>query len=63
MNIVTPQQETLFEFSVGGSPRMSWIPFSKTFETSDVPMECEIVLTNTHTTDRLDFEKLSLVSP
>ena len=72
MNIVTPQQETLFEFSVGGVQPSSWIQFSKTFETSDVPMECKIVFTNNNPgkpdtsqswETRLDFEKLSLVSP
>lgn len=67
MNIVTPQQETLFEFSVGGDSSNAWRQFSKTFRTSDVPMECQIVFTNKNTSQpwmtRLDFEKLSIVSP
>jgi hypothetical protein len=73
MKVVTPQQQTLFEFSVKGYDEDSadhpdvWTQFSKTFRTADVPTECQIVLTNTHTsqpwTRRADFDSLGLVSP
>ena len=70
MKVVTPQQQTLFEFSVTGNASSgqpeSWAQFSKTFKTADVPMECQIVLSNTHGNDnwtrRVDFESLSLIS-
>ena len=71
MKVVTPQQHTLFEFSVkserppdGTSP---WSQFSKTFKTADVPMKCRIVLSNekigTAWWYRADFDSLNLVSP
>lgn len=73
MKVVTPQQQTLFEFSVKGYDEDSadhpdvWTQFSETFRTADVPMECQIVLTNMYTyqpwTHRADFDSLSLVSP
>lgn len=71
MKVVTPQQQTLFEFSVTGNADSgepdTWRQFSRTFKTADVPMECRIVLTNSHIgqpwTRRADFESLSLVSP
>lgn len=45
-----------------------WVPFSRTFKTGDVPMECQIVLSNERITTvawwyRVDFDSLSLVSP
>lgn len=73
MKVVTPQQQTLFEFSVKGYDEDSadhpdvWTQFSKTFRTADVPTECQIVLTNTHTglpwMRRAVFDLLGLVSP
>lgn len=73
MKVVTPQQQTLFEFSVKGYDEDStdkpdvWTQFSKTFRTADVPTECQIVLANMDTnhpwTHRADFDSLSLVSP
>lgn len=65
MKVVTPQQQTLFEFSAASLN--AWSQFSRTFKTADVPMECQIVLSNEITTDvwwrRVDFDSLSLVSP
>ena len=71
MKVVTPQQQTLFEFSVSGNAGSgdpnSWRQFSKTFKTDSVPMECQIVLSNPHAgsdwQDRVRFDSLSLVSP
>lgn len=67
MKVVTPQQQTLFEFIAKGDSERHWIPFGKTFKTDGVPMECQIVLTNTHSTagwsGRIEFDALSLVSP
>ena len=73
MKVITPQQQTLFEFSVKGWNEDSadhpdvWTQFSKTFRTADVPTECQIVLTNMNAnhpwTRRADFDSLSLVSP
>jgi hypothetical protein len=68
MKVVTPQQQTLFELR-GRSVinTTDWAPFSRTFKTGDVPMECQIVLSNKITTNawwrRADFDSLSLVSP
>lgn len=71
MKVITPQQQTLFDFSVSGNADSGdpdgWRQFSRTFKTADVPMECRIVLSNIHTsppwTRRADFDSLSLVSP
>ena len=71
MKVIKPQQQTLFEFSVTGyadsGDTESWRPFSKTFQTADVPMACRIVLSNDNTdtdeTSRADFDALSLISP
>ena len=68
IKVITPQQQTLFEFSVAGDfAADTYRQFSKTFKTADVPMECRIVLSNSHTgqpwTRRVDFDSLSLVSP
>ena len=71
MKVVTPQQQTLFEFSVKGYDENSnfgvWTQFSKTFRTADVPTECQIVLTNTNKGDdwrsSVMFDSFSLVSP
>lgn len=72
MKIVAPQQQTLFEFSVSylsdASDPDDWHQFSRTFKTADVPMECQIVLSNGVTGDSswwygAYFESFSLVSP
>lgn len=61
MKIVTPQQQTLFEFSTKSSDLNKYRQFSKTFNSTDMPMDCQIVLS----TDgrRVGFDSLSLVSP
>ena len=70
MKIVTPQQHTLFEFSVASknpSINSEWLQFSRTFKTADVPTGCQIVLSNEHKgsgwMDSAYFDSLSLVSP
>ena len=64
MKVVTPQQQILFELSNDGDHKGNWTPFSRTFKTGDVPMECQIVLSNKITTDVwAEFDSLSLVSP
>ena len=67
MKVVTPQQQTLFEFDVS-SNASEWFQFSKTFRSADVPMECQIVLTSSQTgaedwSFALYFNSISLVSP
>lgn len=64
MKIVTPQQPTLFEFNVKGDGK-SYRPFSKTFKSMDVPMECRITLLNDDVGEwwrEALFDTLSLVS-
>lgn len=67
MKIVTPQQQTLFEFNVKGITGSSneYVPFSKTFKSWDVPIECRIVLSNAAVGEwrRAFFDTLSLVNP
>ena len=68
MKVVTPQQQTLFEFNSNGSVATNgWLQFSKTVKTNDVPMECQIVLSNEHPGSIWQFsaffDSLSLVSP
>lgn len=72
MRVVTPQQQTLFEFGVEGfeqgSPDKQYKQFiSETFKTDDVPMECQIVLSNENVGQpwmrAVFFDSLSLVSP
>lgn len=66
MKIVTPQQQTLFEFSFDAGDDHSWHQFSKTFKSMDVPMECQIVLSNATVGQWYEhalFDSLSLVSP
>ena len=68
VKVVTPQQQTLFEFSVAGDIAADTCrQFSGTFKTADVPMECRIVLSDGHIsqsgTRRAGFDSLSLVSP
>nr|DAJ47249.1 MAG TPA: S-layer associated multidomain endoglucanase binding module, Glycosidase, Hydrolase.4A [Bacteriophage sp.] len=60
IKIVSPQQQTLFEFSVKGSSK--YIQFSKTFKSMDVPIECQITLSNDSGSERAFFNTLSLVS-
>lgn len=66
MKVVTPQQQTLFEFSVKTKADVNYHQFSKTFESWDVPMDCQIVLSNATVganTLLVGFDTLSLVSP
>lgn len=66
MKIVTPQQQTLFEFSAKGGGDNSYRQFSKTFESWDVPMDCQITLSNAAVGEwwsQAIFDTLSLVSP
>lgn len=66
MKIVTPQQQPLFEFNVKGITGSSskYVPFSKTFKSMDVPIECRITLSNVAVGEwkRVFFDSLSLVS-
>lgn len=66
MKVVTPQQQTLFEFNVKGVTGSSseYVPFSKTFKSWDVPIECRIVLSNVAVGEwkQAFFDTLSLVS-
>lgn len=68
MKVVTPQQQTLFEFNAVIPPANgTWHPFSRTFNTADVPTECQIVLSNASVGSdwqlAADFDSLSLVNP
>lgn len=66
MKIVTPQQQTLFEFSAEGGGNGTFRQFSKTFKSMDAPMECQITLSNTNVGEWWKyslFDTLSLVSP
>lgn len=66
MKIVTPQQQTLFEFSVNTGGDSTYHQFSKTFKSMDVPIECRIVLSNATVGQWYEhalFDSLSLVSP
>lgn len=69
MKVVTPQQQTLFEFGVDGFEQGSSDKqfISETVKTGDVPMECQIVLSNKNTGQpwmrAVFFDALSLVSP
>lgn len=66
MKIVTPQQQTLFECSFEGGGDDSYRQFSKTFKSMDVPVECQITLSNANvgqSWQRTVFDTLSLVSP
>lgn len=66
MKVVTPQQQTLFEFNVKGVTGSSseYVPFSKTFKSMDVPIECRITLSNVAVGEwkRAFFDTLSPVS-
>lgn len=66
MKVITPQQQTLFEFSNDGVDTKGWCQFSKTLKTADVPMECRIVLSCENIGrpgESAYFDSLSLVSP
>lgn len=66
MKIVTPQQQTLFEFSVNAGGDATYHQFSKTFKSMDVPIDCQIVLSNAAVGQWYEhalFDSLSLVSP
>lgn len=67
MKMVTPQQQTLFEFNIKGITGSSgkYVPFSKTFKSMEVPIECRITLSNDSGNERSHrafFDTLSLVS-
>lgn len=65
MKIVTLQPQTLFECEFNGGGNGTFLQFSKTFKSTDVPMECRITLSNA-TVGEWDvqalFDTLSLVS-
>lgn len=66
MKVVTPQQQTLFEFSYHPTAKNAWEQFSKTFKTGDVPVECQLTLSNDNAGAwyfGIGFDTLSLVSP
>ena len=66
MKVVTPQQQILFECDVEGGGDGKPRQFSKTFKSMDVPMECQITLSNTSVGEwwmAAIFNALSLVSP
>jgi hypothetical protein len=60
MKTVAPQQQTLFEFNPEAGS--NYHQFSKTFKSGDVPMDCQITLSNTDSSYAADFDSLSLVS-
>lgn len=62
MKIVAPQQQTLFECEFNGGGNGTFLQFSKTFKSTDVPMECQITLSNA-VVGKWPFVALSLVSP
>lgn len=65
MEIVSPQQQTLADFTVKAKADNNYHQFSKMFESSDVPIDCRITLSNTAVgKDYLlvGFDSLSLVS-
>ena len=60
MKIVTPQQQTLFEIKPEAVSEFR--QFSKTFKSWDVPVDCQITLSNTSGSNGAIFDSLSLVS-
>lgn len=60
MKTVTPQQQTLFEIKPEAVDKFH--QFSKTFKSWDVPVDCQITLSNTSSTNGAIFDSLSLVS-
>lgn len=59
MKVVAPQQQTLFELKPEAGSQ--YHQFSKTFKSGDVPMDCQITLSNTGSRVA-GFDSLSLVS-
>lgn len=65
MKVVTPQQQTLFECRLEPEADRKYHQFSKTFKSWDVPVDCQITLSNDKVgkpTQRVGFDSLSLVS-
>lgn len=60
MKIVAPQQQTLFEIKPEVGRKFH--QFSKTFKSRDVPVDCQITLSNTDSSNVAAFDSLSLVS-
>lgn len=60
MKVVAPQQQTLLEFKPEAGDKFH--QFSKTFKSGDVPMDCQITLSNTDSGSYAGFDSLSLVS-
>lgn len=60
MKVVAPQQQTLFEFEPEAG--IEFHQFSKTFKSLDVPMDCQITLSNTDSNHKAGFDSLYLVS-
>lgn len=60
MKTVAPQQQTLFEIKPEAVSK--YHQFSKTFKSWDVPMDCQITLSNTDSSHGANFDSLSLVS-
>lgn len=58
---VEPQQQTLFEINLQGV-RDTWVPFSGSFDSGDVPTKCRVVITAVGTGFRRCFDSLSLIS-
>lgn len=65
LKVVTPQQQTLFECRLEPESDGKYHQFSKTFKSGDVPVDCQITLSNdtVGTTSQVaGFDSLSLVS-
>lgn len=60
MKTVAPQQQTLFEIKPEAVSKFH--QFSKTFKSWDVPVDCQITLSNTDGSHAAVFDSLSLVS-
>lgn len=58
---VAPQQQTLFEIDLQGT-RDTWVPFSRSFDSGDVPTKCRVVITAVGTGFKRCFDSLLLVS-
>lgn len=63
MQVVSPQQEVLYESKVVINDHAAWGSFSRTFATGGTPLECSVKLTNNDAPAALLFDSLSLVSP
>lgn len=63
MQVVSPQQQVLFESKLVINSTTDWSSFSKTFTTDGIPLECRVKLTNNDSTVDILFDSLSLVSP